>query len=197
MVSGQNLIHQSPEPIKLSIPRQNPCTIFPLAGGLSSSVCSSGRKKNMSQQHVRACRRARFIFNARNIRRISCGRPQVVHYCTYSVAVHYCCCFHIKPFFLPNDVPPVSFVDSSSQRQINSVVKDSKTEKPNVANQGGQIKCQRTGYESTTTKNTTGERGATNEILKGKKRQKSEMRKDSNDTNRKNTYMLSRKEVQS
>ena len=38
--------------------------------------------KTEPQQHSRACPRATFICNARNICRHSCGRPEVVHYRT-------------------------------------------------------------------------------------------------------------------
>ena len=63
------------------------CTSFSLAGGLSSSACAAVRKKK-SQQHSRAHPRDRFIFNAPNICRLSCGWPEVVHCRTYSTAVH-------------------------------------------------------------------------------------------------------------
>ena len=43
--------------------------------------------KRKSQQHSRVRPRARFISNARNICRLSCGRPEVVHCPTYSIAV--------------------------------------------------------------------------------------------------------------
>ena len=74
-----------------------------------------------------------------------------------------CCGLHIKPFFLPNDIGSTLSVlpDSSSQRDTNSVVTDCETEKNQTPkNQGRQIKCQRTGYESTT-KNATREIRAT------------------------------------
>ena len=50
-------------------------------------VCLCAQKIK-SQQHSRACPRARFIVNARDICRLSCGRPEVVLCRTYSIAVH-------------------------------------------------------------------------------------------------------------
>ena len=47
-------------------------------------------QKIKSQQHSRTCPRARFIFNARNICRLSCGRPEVVHCRTYVLYCYTC-----------------------------------------------------------------------------------------------------------
>ena len=51
-------------------------------------VCLRAQKVKSQQQHSRACPRVRFIFNARDICRLSCGRPEVVHCRTYRIAVH-------------------------------------------------------------------------------------------------------------
>ena len=51
------------------------------------SVCVCAEKLK-SQQHSRACPRTRVIYNACSICRLSRGRLEVVHYRTYSTAVH-------------------------------------------------------------------------------------------------------------
>ena len=65
-----------------------------------------------------------------------------------------CCCLHIKPFFLPNVIgsTPSVLPESSSQREKKQM---------SLQNPGRQIKCQRTGHESTT-KNATREIRTTN-----------------------------------